>query len=370
MMKKFLKILVMTAVLGILAAVPACAEAASDKVPEFDIAWGHELHTGNMELAFLRPDAFKNNACFLRPVTDSRLELVKEGKVIAYFNRVVSKSAAESSALMVQGHIQFACCSSTAMMTTYDSGVDVTILCPVQSGGVAFVASAQAPYNTFEELVKYAKEQKMPIMAGYHSAVSSPRIVLEYVLRDAGLKVTENPADYDADVLIMDLKGLKNLLPAMSSGQVELWPGPIPMPDNAVAQGIGKIIARLDDLPGGKWIDFPCCTMNAMKSAVDEYPEVVAALVQVTTDLMAYAQNNREDTANALAGFVGVDAEILKKNDTTYTTLPDKHFTDGMDIYLHTMTDMKKLNKRLAGKSFDDVKDTLFDFRFTNEAKR
>ncbi|MCR5347211.1 MAG: ABC transporter substrate-binding protein [Fretibacterium sp.] len=369
-MKRFLKILVLTAVLGVLAAAPFCAEADSGKIPEFYIAWGHELHTGNMELAFLRPDAFKDNPCFLRPVTDSRLELVRDGKVIAYFNRVISKNAAESSALMVQGHIQFACCSSTAMMTTYDAGTDVVMLCPVQSGGVAFVASAKAPYNTFEELVKYAKEQKMPVMAGYHSAISSPRIVLEYVLRDAGLKVTENPADYDADVLIMDLKGLKNLLPSLSSGQVELWPGPIPMPENAEAQGIGKIIAKLDDLPGGKWVDFPCCTMNTMKSVVDEYPEVVMAFVQATTDLMAYAQNNREDTAKALADFVGVDVEILKKNDTTYTTLPDKHFTDGMDIYLSTMTSMKKLNKRLAGKTFDDVKDILFDFRFTNKVKR
>lgn len=337
---------------------------ASGDIPTLNVGWSNELHTGNMELAFLRTEAFSGNPVYLKPVSDSQLELVKDGETIAYINKILTKGAAECATLMSQGHMDVAYCSSTAMLTSYDTGTDVSVLCPVQSGGVAVVASVKAPYNTFEELVAYAKDAEMPIMGGYHSAVSSPRIVLEYALKEAGLTVTEDSADYNADVLLMDLKGLSNLIPSLSSGQVELWAGPIPNPQNAEAQGIGKIIATLDELPGGKWVDFPCCTLNIMNSVKETYPEVVQALVQATADIMDYAQTNREDTAAAMSEYVGLDIEILQQNNTTYSIDPNQKFQDGMSVYFEAMTEMGKFSDRLAGKSFEDVKNEVFDFSF------
>lgn len=345
-------------------------EKEDKEIPTFNVGWSNELHTGNMELAFLRPEVFEKNDVFLRPVSDSQLELVKDGEVIAYINKLLTKGAAECATLMSQGHMDIAYCSSTAMLTSYDTGTDVNVLCPIQSGGVAVVASKDAPYNTFEELVEYAKSSDKPLMGGYHSAVSSPRIVLEYALREAGVKVTEDTADYEADVLLMDLKGLGNLIPSLTSGQVELWAGPIPNPQNAEAQGVGKFIATLDELPGGKWVDFPCCTLNTMISVKEEHPEVLQALVEATNDIMAYAQENREDTAEAMSEYVGLDVEILSKNDTTYQIEPDEHFTNGMSIYFDAMTEMGKFTGRLADKSFDEAKDLVFDFSFAENVKK
>lgn len=339
-------------------------------IPTFNVGWSNELHTGNMELAFLRTDKFSNNSTYLKPISDSQLELVKDGEVIAYINKVMTKGGAECATLMSQGHMDFAYCSSTAMLAAYDTGTDVNILCPVQSGGVAVVAKADAPYNTFEELVEYAKKLDKPVTGGYHSAVSSPRIVLEYALKEAGLKVTEDTADYDADVVLSDLKGISNLIPALSSGQVEIWAGPIPNPQNAVAQGVGKIIATLDELPGGKWVDFPCCTFSVMEKVKNEHPEVVSALMEVTTDIMNYAQTNRDDAAAALTDFVGLDVEILKQNDTTYSTEPTEQFKNGMSTYFDAMTNMGKFTGRFAGKTFDEVKDLAFDFSYVENLKK
>lgn len=345
------------------------AQAENEDIPTFNVGWSNELHTGNMELAFLRPEAFEKNSAYLRPISDTQLELVKDGKVLAYINKLLTKGAAECATLMSQGHMDIAYCSCTAMMTTYDGGTDVNVLCPIQSGGVAIVAKADAPYNNFEELVEYAKSAKMPLMAGYHSAVSSPRIVLEYSLKEAGVNVTEDSADYDADVLMMDLKGLSNLIPSLSSGQVELWAGPIPNPQNAEAQGIGKIIATLDELPGGKWVDFPCCTLNVMTKVKDEHPEAVQALVEATKDIMGYAQENREDTAAAMSEYVGLDVEILSKNDTTYSIVPTEHFTNGMELYFNTMTEMGKFSGRLADTTFEEVQEKVFDFSFAESVE-
>ena len=194
-------------------------------------------------------------------------------------------------------------CSSTAIPTAYDRGN-----ASFDSSTAEFTAANALQH--FAELVEFAKNSEMPVKGGYHSAISSPRIVLEYALRDAGLKVTEDTADYQADVVLTDLKGISNLIPSLSSGQVDIWAGPVPNPQNAEAQNIGKIIATLDELPEGKWVDFPCCTMNVMNSIKDKYPEVVNAMAQVTTDISSFCQNNREETAALMTEFIGLDKEI------------------------------------------------------------
>lgn len=339
-------------------------EKSSGEIPEINVAWGKDLHTANPHMAFEAPELFGNNPVHFRPISDSKLELVKDGEVIAIVNFILGGSGSENVTLMSQGHLDVAYSSSTAFMTGIDQGLDCSILCPIQSGGVSIVADIDAEYDTFEELIEYAKNMDKPILAGYHSAVSSPRIVLEYALREAGLKVSEDTSDYEADVIMIDLKGLNNLIPSLSSGQVELWAGPIPYPQNAEAQEVGKIIAALDELPGGKWVDFPCCTVNVHNDIIRNHPELVQALVEVTTDIHNFAQNNREETAEVLAGFVGLDKEVLRSNDTTYSTEITEHFQYGMRVYYEAMTEMGKFSGEFSGKEFDEIKDMVFDFSF------
>src|SRR5690554_4010131 len=57
-------------------------DKSSKEVPKFSIGWNNELHTGNMHLAFERPDLFENNDVYLRPISNQHLELVKDGEVI------------------------------------------------------------------------------------------------------------------------------------------------------------------------------------------------------------------------------------------------------------------------------------------------
>lgn len=345
-------------------------EAGDKDLPQITIVWGQDLHTANMQMVFEKPELFTDNEVYLQPTSESTLDLIKDGKPIANLNFIIGSSGSENVTMMLQNQIDIAYSSSTAFMTGIDQGLDCSILCPIQSGGVSVVADIDAPYDTFEELIEYAKGQEVPIKAGYHSAVSSPRIVLEYALTDAGLKVTEDTADFEADVVMTDLKGLNNLVPSLSSNQVELWAGPIPNPQNAEAQGVGKIIATLDELPGGKWVDFPCCTMNVRNELIREYPDVVQALVQVTADVHDFAQNNRVETAELLSDFVGLDREVMEKNDTTYITEPTENFKNGMRIYYEAMTQMGKFSGEFAGKEFDEVKDQVFDFSFIENVKK
>lgn len=335
-----------------------------EEIPTITISWGKSLHTGMMHLGLIKPELFQDNPIHLRPITDNQIELVKDGKVIAMLDFILNDGGSDAATMMTQGNLDVSYNSSTAIISAYDAGADLSILCPVQSGGVSIVADINAPYNTFEELVAYAKTSDMPIRGGYHSPISSPRIVLEYALTEAGVTVTGNTADYDADVLMTDLKGVSNLIPSLSSGQVELWAGPVPNPQNAEAQGIGKIIATLDELPGGKWVNFPCCTMNVRNEIKEKYPEIMDALVQVTTDIHDYAHNHKEETAELMVEFIGLEKDVLMKNDTAYGTAITDNFINGMKTYYEVMSDMGKFTGRLKDKDVNEVIEAVFDFSF------
>ncbi|NLW22846.1 MAG: hypothetical protein GXY88_06285 [Tissierellia bacterium] len=58
-----------------------------------ELGWNNELHTGNMHLAFEKPELFENNPIHLRPFSDQQLELVKDGEVIATFEFTLVKGA-------------------------------------------------------------------------------------------------------------------------------------------------------------------------------------------------------------------------------------------------------------------------------------
>ena len=73
--------------------------------------------------------------------------------------------------------------------------------------------------------------------------------MLEGALVKAGLKVTLDPSDSKADVLLVDLKETSNLLASLTAGQVEAVVGPSPFPEVAQTRGIGKVLVNLANCP-------------------------------------------------------------------------------------------------------------------------
>lgn len=345
--------------------VSAEKEVSTEKeIPEITFAWGQGLHDGILQLAFEIPEAFEGNSTHLRPLGDTKFELVKDGEVIANVTHINVKAGSEAVTLMSQGQLDISGSSSTAFLQGYDGGTDLQILAPVQNGGISLVAEADAPYDNFDEFVAYAKAAEKPVLSGYHSAISAPRVIFEYAMMDEGLKVAQDASDPDADVILADLKGTQSLIPSLTSGQVEIFPGPVPFPQTAEAQGVGKTIETLSTLQDGKWEDFPCCVITASTAMVEENPEIVQALVQTTHDITEYANANPEAVADALADWVGIDKEVLMKNDTVYSTDVTDRFVNGMEYYSDFLNEMGKFTGTLKGKSFEEIQDEVFNYTF------
>lgn len=355
----------------------ACGSAASNKkeetnnvgkketkdVPTINLSWGNEMHTGIMYIPFIAPKIFENESVRINPLSQDMGELQVDGETIANIKRIVTKGGSECATMMSQGNLDIALTSSTAMMTAYDVGTELSILSPIQCDGVAIAAKKDASYNNFIEFVEYAKNSKQPIKAGYHSAISSPRVVLEAAMKDAGLKVTEDASDFEADVVMVDLKGVQNLVPSLSNGQVEIWAGPAPHPQNAEEGGVGKIISTLNQLPNDKWKNFPCCCYSARNEIIEKYPEVIEALGEVITYTCDYVNNNQEKTGEMLADIVGVEKDILPKSLIVYSTDVNDTFVNGINIYYNAMKEMGKFNGKLVENDFKTAEKSLFNFK-------
>lgn len=375
-MKKILSI-ILTAVMVFSASACGASESGSTEgeqvakeVPTINLSWGNEMHTGIMYLPFIAPELFENESVRINPLSEDMGELQVDGQTIANIKRIVTKGGSECATMMGQESLDIALTSSTAMMTAYDVEAGVSILSPIQCDGVAITAKVDAPYNTFLEFVEYAKTAEQPVKAGYHSAISSPRVVLESAMKDAGLNVTEDPSDFEAEILMVDLKGVQNLVPSLSSGQVEIWAGPAPHPQNAEDNGVGKIISTLNELPEGKWAEFPCCCYAARNVIVEEHPEVIEALGQVITYTADYANNNQEATGELLAEIVGVEKDILPRSLIVYGTEPNDTFVNGINIYYNAMKEMGKFSGKLIENDFETAKETLFNFAIMEKVNK
>jgi len=112
-----------------------------------NISWGKSLHTEMMQLGIINPKLFQDNAIHLNPITDKQLELVKDGKVIAFLDFIENDGGSDAATMMIQGNLDVSYNSSTAMFSAYDAGADLSILCPVQSGGVSIVLNVLKDIN-------------------------------------------------------------------------------------------------------------------------------------------------------------------------------------------------------------------------------
>lgn len=346
--------------------------AEAKEIPVLSFAYGTDTHTCLPNVAMKDPKAFANKPVRIHPVSDNQFELLKNGKVIAKFNVLVSKSGAEAATMMAQGQLDTVLCSNTAMLSAYDVGTDVKILSPLQGGGVAMVMKSTTEFYGFDAFKKHAENSKTPVKIGYHSATSGPRILIESVLRDAGLKLTEDPADTKANVLMVDLKGPQNLLGSIRSGAVDAWVGPSANPENAVSQGLGKIVMTLKDFPPqGKWSTFPCCVMAATGKVVREHPEVVEALVGVVADCLDYANTKPERFAEINAPIIGVGKDIVMASNKhiVYSNDPSREWLNGIGIYFNAIKGMGKFNGRLKNADYTVVEKEVFDLSFLQKIK-
>jgi len=349
-----------------------CSGASPTKeIPELVVAWGSELHTGVMNMVVNRPDLFSGNPAHLNIIDAENYDLIQDGKVIAHLKFVLSKGGSEVATMFAQEIIDFGFSSNTAILSAVDAGAKVKIISPLQSDGIALVFPPDSKINDWESLKKHLQSSPEPVKIGYHSPVSAPRIALEYALTEQGIKITQDPGDSSANVLLVDLRGSSNLLPSIKSGVVDAWVGPSHYPEAAEVEGLGKVVLNLKDFPeAGQWDNFPCCVFSAHQKIIDNYPGVCQAMTQVVADCAAYATGHRDTLAEVIFATIGIPEQAVKNARINFTTQANDKWYSDIGIYFDAMTSMKQFSGNLNGIGYAQAKDMVIDLRFAEKVRR
>jgi len=283
---------------------------------------------------------------------------------------IVAKSGAETAALFARNHLDMGIASVTAIMAGIDKGTPMKILSPLQTEGMAMVAPKDSPMKDWAGFLAFVKQSKQPVKIGYHSPTSAPKIVLEGALKQAGLKVTEDPNDQSAQILLADLKETTNIIPALTSKQVDAVVGPSPFPEVAISKGVGKIIVDLRDLPpSGYWYDFPCCVTVAGNEMIAKHPEIVQAFVELISKTNIWCNKHKAESATLTSEWIGISPEAAKASTLVYLPKFTRQWMNGTDVYMGILNKMGKFKGQLKDKRLNEAKSILFDLRFVDKVK-
>ena len=366
MKQKSIRVVLLLLVLTLLVGCSGSPEADNAEIPNLKVAYIFTNHQTPLMVAASMAEAFEAEGTWLKTVIDREQYVLMQGdEPVANIDLIVNKNGSETMTMMTQGHVDLALASSAAFISAVDKGAELKMLCPVHTEGIGLVMAQDAVINDWEAFASMTRESERPVTVGYHSPTSAPVILFAAALDDAGLTYTKNPDDVTADILLVDLKGTNNLLPALTSKQVEAWVGPSPYPELAVTEGVGKIVLDLREMPPeGKWHDFPCCVAGATQEAIDNHGEAVEAFTRLMTVAATYADSHPEEAAQITSDFTGVSLEAARMSAIKYTTNPSETWVTNLGLVYDVLHESDGLNEQFADKSYEETHDAIFNFSF------
>ena len=366
MLPKIMRQLVLAAVL-LATALPV---RAAD-LPVLKTGFIFTTHHMPFLVACSKGEGLKELGVWLKPVAERESYTLMDGeKPVALLDLVVSKSGAETAALFAQKHLDMGIASITAIMAGVDKGTPMKIVCPLQTEGMGLIAPKGSSVKTLDDFMTLVRQTKEPVKVGFHSPTSAPKIVFEGAMRQAGFKVTLDPSDTTAQILLVNLKETSNLLAALSAKQVEAVVGPSPFPEIAVTRGAGQLVCDLRDLPpSGQWHDFPCCVGVASAEALQQHPEVVGAFVRLIVRANTWCNAHREEAGSIAAQWLGLPAEAGRMNRLVFLNSFSDSWMRGAGQYLDILNRMGKFKGELKNRSLDQVRPLLFDESLLRQAK-
>lgn len=343
---------------------PSSTQAANRNV--IKCSYTYVDHQSPIMVAMHKGPEFASTGSYLKPLIEKQVyKLISGNKELVDVEFIVSKGGSEAATLFAQGHINMGSYSLPAAMVGIDSGTKMKILGPIHTEGLGLVFPKGSGVKGWDGFLASLKDRSQPLKIGYHSPTSAPKMVFEGGLHRAGIKFTSNPNDMTAQILMVDLRSTASLTPALMSKQVDAWVGPSPHPQVAEHMGTGEIVLDLRNLPPeGYWHNFPCCILAASDDLIENNPEALTAFMALMKTSANYCNKNHDEAATITAEWIGIPVEAAKLSTVVYTTDPSKNWLRGANAYLEVLNEMNVFNQSLKGKTLDQVKDILFDFRF------
>ena len=347
------------------------AEETEAKEPVIKYGYIHNDHQAPLYIAIMKWEHFKDKYdTYLKPVSTSdmtKCELWSDGNKLADVDLVRTRGGSAFTTLMGQGHFGIGSGGVPAMLFAIDKGMDAKILSPMMTEGDALVVKPDLKINSWDEFVKFVKHNdKKPFRVGYKVPVAVAKTVFEGAMKEERISYSEDASRSDVDILLVNMKGNKNIIPGLQRGVIDACVTNMPVPAIAQGKGVGKIVTYLASLPPkGKWVDHPCCCVAASDEMIKNHPEITAKLVQVMANATEWMGANGQEMPSLCSAWLGTSEkdERLSLDCIKFVVAPNETWKSGVWDYVDLMQNLGEINGRLKGKNKKEIESLVFDFR-------
>ncbi|OIP50978.1 MAG: hypothetical protein COZ12_00805 [Deltaproteobacteria bacterium CG_4_10_14_3_um_filter_60_8] len=373
-----LNLQVLLAVVVLLCLVAAgCAPTPAKPLPVLRIGHAPHDHHAPLYIAALNPEYFKEHGGIYLAEVQARKEyrLMQGDRPLARVLIEASTGGEELIRKLAEGQFDLALGGFPAMLNFIDQGRPLRVLAPVMSEGAGLVVRKGLPIADWADFAGYVQQKNQPpLRIGYPIAVSVQGLIFAKALTEAGIIFSEKLDDARARVVLVNLFGTKNLLPALESGLIDGFVAMQPFLAMAEAKGAGQVVASLADLPPkGRWQGYPCCALAGNNAYVHAQLEVATAMVSLLSRASRFLATQPEKSAEQVGQWLGVPAAVEARS------LPTIHFLDqfdaswkrGAEFWVASLVADGTLHGRvkeayLAGK----LPGTVYDLEILERARR
>lgn len=348
----------------------ATAGFCAGPLPVVRLAYAPHDHHAPLYVAAMNAGYFKDNGgLYLREVTP-RLEysLVEDGRDIATVTIDSSTGGSEIVRKLSEDQFDMAFGGFPAMVSAIDRGSSIKVIAPVMSGGTGLLLNEKAKAKNWTEFIEYLKNPGNPqLRIGHQSKDSVQSLALKGALQREGITATENQNDHQSRVLLVDLHGTKNLLPAMEGLAVD---GIVAMqPYIAISEKgkAGHLVAYIEDFrdEAGAGI-YPCCALAARGGFIKGNTELARKLLLLLLRANRFITQNPAEAANYVAKWLNLpqDVEASSLPTISFTVDYDESWERGVDRWLEAMVksgNIKGLVKEALSRGNSEARALIYD---------
>lgn len=271
--------------LSLCAAVLAVGSACSGRpaeLPQARVVYASNDHHAALFVAASLPEYFRNNGdLWLKEVVPRReYLLIDRGHETARVHLTMAPGGDELVRMLSQDQADIALGGFPSMVQAVDLGEPLRVAAPLMIGGTGLVVGKGVEATDWEGFVTAARRAGEPLRIGYRAQGSVQALALERALRIAGIPVARENSDGRAKVVLVDLHGAENLIPALKAGVIEGFTVMQPFLARAEEEGAGRVIAFIEDFDDGQGKGFyPCCAVGMRTSFAQGERRLAASLL-------------------------------------------------------------------------------------------
>lgn len=338
----------LVALLPPLLLAPAACTTGKPPPPVLRVGYSAHDHHAPLYVAAGDPEWFRRNGgLFLREVAPrEEYELVRGEDVVAVVRVDASAGGEMLIRKLAENQYDLAFGGVPAMIHQIDRGAGIRIVAPVMTEGAGLVVRTDLPVSNWREFADHVRRSAVPVRIGYKIGRSVQNLIFEEGLRAEGIAYGTELDAPGAKLVLLNLQGQENLIPALKEGFIDGFVANQPQPAKAVHAGVGKFVASLADLPPeGQWQGSPCCALAVDEAYARRHAEAVAAFVALMRRAGEYLTARPDEARALVAGWLGLPEAVEGASLPTirFTSAFDTSWNRGVETWVGTMLEAGEL---------------------------